>query len=208
MVRPLDLAYLPALVAASPWLAYRADCAAASIRRGARVRHSSAPRRLPPPKRPRAWFHGVSVGEIHLLRQVVAALPPAASRLGLRRLHHHRHRPRRGAGAASATCRSSLAARFLLGGASGRLRPCSRAVVLAEGELWPNLLRAARRRGVPVAVINGRMSPRSARRYRRSAPRPAHAARRRSLRRADRTLCAHAPQPRRRCRPQSRSPAR
>ncbi len=40
-------------------------------------------------------------------------------------------------------------------------------IVLAEGELWPNFLLAARRRGVPVAVVNGRLSPRSAARYRR-----------------------------------------
>jgi 3-deoxy-D-manno-octulosonic-acid transferase len=39
-------------------------------------------------------------------------------------------------------------------------------VVLAEGELWPNFLAAARERGVAVAVVNGRMSPRSFRRYR------------------------------------------
>jgi 3-deoxy-D-manno-octulosonic-acid transferase len=40
-------------------------------------------------------------------------------------------------------------------------------VVLAEGEMWPNFLAAARRREVPVAVVNGRMSPRSFRRYRK-----------------------------------------
>jgi 3-deoxy-D-manno-octulosonic-acid transferase len=34
-------------------------------------------------------------------------------------------------------------------------------VVLVEGEIWPNFLLAARRQGVPVAVINGRMSPKS-----------------------------------------------
>jgi 3-deoxy-D-manno-octulosonic-acid transferase len=39
-------------------------------------------------------------------------------------------------------------------------------VVLAEGELWPNFLRACSRYGVPVAVVNGRLSPRSLRRYR------------------------------------------
>src|SRR4029450_6494208 len=36
-----------------------------------------------------------------------------------------------------------------------------------EGELWPNFLRVAQQRGVPVVVVNGRLSPRSARRYRR-----------------------------------------
>jgi 3-deoxy-D-manno-octulosonic-acid transferase len=44
-----------------------------------------------------------------------------------------------------------------------RVRP--NLVVLAEGELWPNFLSAARKRGVAVAVVNGRMSPRSFRRY-------------------------------------------
>jgi 3-deoxy-D-manno-octulosonic-acid transferase len=33
--------------------------------------------------------------------------------------------------------------------------------------MWPNLLRAARRRGVAVAVVNARLSPRSFRRYAR-----------------------------------------
>jgi 3-deoxy-D-manno-octulosonic-acid transferase len=49
-----------------------------------------------------------------------------------------------------------------------RVRPAL--IVLAEGELWPNFLWAAKRAGVPVAVINARMSPRSLRRYRRFGP--------------------------------------
>ena len=42
-------------------------------------------------------------------------------------------------------------------------------IVLIEGEAWPELLLACRRRGIPVTLINARMSPRSARRYRRFA---------------------------------------
>jgi 3-deoxy-D-manno-octulosonic-acid transferase len=38
-----------------------------------------------------------------------------------------------------------------------RLRPDL--VVLVEGDVWPNFLAAANRRGVPVVVVNGRMSP-------------------------------------------------
>jgi len=38
--------------------------------------------------------------------------------------------------------------------------------VLAEGEVWPNFLVAAGQYAIPVAVVNGRMSPRSYRRYR------------------------------------------
>ncbi len=38
-------------------------------------------------------------------------------------------------------------------------------LVLAELELWPNLIRTAERRSVPVRVINGRLSSHSAARY-------------------------------------------
>ncbi|MCP5180968.1 MAG: lipid IV(A) 3-deoxy-D-manno-octulosonic acid transferase [Pseudomonadales bacterium] len=40
------------------------------------------------------------------------------------------------------------------------------ALVIMETELWPNLLAAAARLRIPVAVINARLSARSARRYR------------------------------------------
>lgn len=40
-------------------------------------------------------------------------------------------------------------------------------IVLIEGEAWPHLLLACRRRGIPVSLVNARMSPRSARRYRK-----------------------------------------
>ena len=43
-------------------------------------------------------------------------------------------------------------------------------LVLVEKELWPNLLGECRRRSVPTALVNARMSARSARRYRRLAP--------------------------------------
>ncbi|PXX96612.1 lipid IV(A) 3-deoxy-D-manno-octulosonic acid transferase [Halomonas sp. LBP4] len=49
-----------------------------------------------------------------------------------------------------------------------RLRP--ELALFFETELWPNLLHACRRRGVPVAVVNGRLSPRAFRGYRRLRP--------------------------------------
>jgi 3-deoxy-D-manno-octulosonic-acid transferase len=49
-----------------------------------------------------------------------------------------------------------------------RIRPSL--VVLAELELWPNFIGLARRLGCAIAVINGRMSPRSLRGYRRIRP--------------------------------------
>ncbi|MCU0794783.1 MAG: hypothetical protein MUF31_02500 [Akkermansiaceae bacterium] len=42
-------------------------------------------------------------------------------------------------------------------------------VVLVEGEMWPHLLLECERRGLPVRLVNARMSPRSKRRYSRLA---------------------------------------
>lgn len=42
-------------------------------------------------------------------------------------------------------------------------------IVLVEGEAWPHLLIECRRRGIPVSLVNARMSPRSERRYRMCA---------------------------------------
>jgi len=42
-------------------------------------------------------------------------------------------------------------------------------IVLIEGEVWPHLLLACRKRGIPVSLVNARMSPRSERRYRKLA---------------------------------------
>jgi 3-deoxy-D-manno-octulosonic-acid transferase len=112
------------------------------------------------------WFHGVSVGEVHLLRQVVAAF---------------RVRFPDRAVVVSSTTETGLAeARkcfpdlpvlvfpldfsWAVSRALATLRPAL--VVLAEGELWPNFLLGCRRASVPVAIINARMSPRSFARYR------------------------------------------
>ncbi len=46
------------------------------------------------------------------------------------------------------------------------LRPST--VALIEGEAWPNLLAECRKRAIPVALVNARLSPRSERRFARS----------------------------------------
>ena len=40
-------------------------------------------------------------------------------------------------------------------------------IVLVEAEVWPNLAAESRRRGIPLALVNARLSPRSERRFRR-----------------------------------------
>ena len=49
-----------------------------------------------------------------------------------------------------------------------KLKPSQ--LILIEAELWPSLLRQCKRRNVPVLLVNGRMSERSAHRYRKILP--------------------------------------
>lgn len=51
----------------------------------------------------------------------------------------------------------------LPGRAIKRFQP--RAVVLIEAELWPNFAESCHRRGIPMIMLNARLSPRSERRY-------------------------------------------
>ena len=45
-----------------------------------------------------------------------------------------------------------------------------RAIILTESEMWPNFVWQAADRDIPILLVNARVSPRSARRYRRFAP--------------------------------------
>jgi 3-deoxy-D-manno-octulosonic-acid transferase len=115
---------------------------------------------------PPIWLHAVSVGE-------VMAATPLARELGAR----HPDLPLlvstvTDTGRGVAEQRLS-AARFVffpldfgwaVERAVDRLRP--RLVLLTETELWPNFLAACAARGIPVVLINGRISPRSFPRYR------------------------------------------
>lgn len=160
----LNLLYLLVLLLFSPWLIWRAWFRNRyPVAVGTKLKGLSAPVAGGRP----VWFHGVSVGEVHLLRQVIAAFRK-----------RHPDRPC----VVSTTTEAGLnEARkwfadlpvfpfpFDFSWAVHRsLKQVNPAlVVLAECELWPNFLMAARRLGIPVAVVNGRMSPRSYARYRR-----------------------------------------
>lgn len=164
----LNLAYLFAILLASPVLASRA------IRQGKYRRGWAAKLRgrvqVPEPTQPRVWFHAVSVGEVNLLGGLVARLQRrrpdleivvstttvTGYELALKRFPPERvfYCPLDFSWAVRRTLRS--------------VRPD--ALVLAELEVWPNLIQQAERHGIPVAVINGRLSERSHRGYRRLRP--------------------------------------
>ena len=67
----LNCIYLLILLFISPWLIYKA-ITTGKYRRGL-WRKMTGKTLLRDGDEPCVWFHGVSVGEIHLLRQVVAA---------------------------------------------------------------------------------------------------------------------------------------
>ena len=123
------------------------------------------------------WIHAVSVGEVQAAAQLIALLAARDPRQPLLLTM------------ATATGRqraSTLYASYLqaegdgppllqlryapfdLPGAVARfldeVRPC--AGLILEAELWPNLLRACARRGLPIAMVSARLSARSQRRYR------------------------------------------
>jgi 3-deoxy-D-manno-octulosonic-acid transferase len=122
------------------------------------------------------WVHAVSVGEVRLALSTIAALrrrwpgqhvhlttcTPTGRSLAL----EARAAGRPGAPDSLSDAPIDLpgpVGRFL-----DRVRP--RALLLMETEIWPNMLRLAAARGVRIAVLNGRISPRALPRYRRARP--------------------------------------
>jgi 3-deoxy-D-manno-octulosonic-acid transferase len=161
--------YIVALVLLFPWLVWR------SLRTG-RYRSGLAAKLLGcnslPPRRAgqRIWLHGVSVGEIQLLQPLMAqlrdALPDAefvvstTTDTGMdlaQKLYsqlpstHLIHFP----------FDFSWAVRRTLKNVDADL------LVLGELEVWPNLMQIAHQIQLPVAVVNGRLSPKSFRGYQR-----------------------------------------
>jgi 3-deoxy-D-manno-octulosonic-acid transferase len=123
-------------------------------------------RRLPESPAGGVWIHGASVGEARIVTLVAAAL--RAGRPALPLAASAITRTGRGQLPSPPSVDAAFYAPLDFPGLPARvldsLRP--RALVLVETELWPNLLREAFGRGVPVAVINGRLAPERMTRYR------------------------------------------
>lgn len=116
------------------------------------------------------WLHAASVGESLSILPVIAALPPGwytllttGTRSSAAILAERLAAP---AFAGRVTHRfvpldvPAWAARFL-----DHWRPDRAAFV--ESEIWPNLIAGCTARGIPIALINARLSPRSFARWRR-----------------------------------------
>jgi len=167
MTALVDAAYAAGLVAASPVLAWRA------LRGGKRRADWSARMgrgaTLPPPKvGGRLLIHAVSVGEVNAARHLVESLArdhdvvlSASTDTGFARAMQL-------FGNRIAVVRYPLDAGFAVERFLDRVQPTL--VALMELEAWPNFIASCRRRGIPVGVVNGRLSERSFSRYRLVRP--------------------------------------
>ncbi len=161
----LNLVYVILLVVASPWLAYAAINKQKYREGFAEKLLGQVPRR--DGNRKCIWFHAVSVGEANLLATliprierrhpdvdcVISVTTKTAYDMGRKK-----YAPRQ-------VFYCPLDFSWAVRRAFARIRPDM--LVLAELELWPNLIGQANQAGIPVALVNGRLSERSHRGYRR-----------------------------------------
>ena len=171
-----NVGLLLALVLGAPWWLWQM-ATTRKYREGLRARLGGVPERFAgrhldagvgtSGSKPSIWLHAVSVGEVlavsRLVAELDAGLPEyrvlistttrtgqalARERFGEERVFY---------------CPLDLP--WAVAAYLRALRP--RMLVLAETEFWPNLLQGCFRRGIPVVVVNARISDRSWPRYRR-----------------------------------------
>lgn len=159
----LNCLYLLLLIGCAPYLIYAA-LRHGKYRDGWEAKFlGRVPRRAG--DRPCLWLHAVSVGEVNLLQPLLNQLGQehpdwecvvsTTTRTGFALAR------KKYAGYQVFYCPLDFS--WAVHRAVRRIRP--RVLVLVELELWPNLIRAAREFGASVALVNGRLSNRSARGY-------------------------------------------
>ena len=160
----LDLLYLTALGVASPYCAYKL-LTQRKIRAGLKEKLGFVPPRHD--QRPCVWFHCVSVGEVGLARELVRRFEQRFP--GVEPVISTGTDTGRSAAGKSFPNHTIFYYPFDFSPCVGRtlraIRP--QAIVLMELELWPNLIFTARRKGVPVIIVNGRITENNFRRLSR-----------------------------------------
>ncbi len=117
-------------------------------------------------QRKRIWIHAVSVGEvlaiIPLLKLLQEELPDWSIVLSTVTLTGQRI-AREKVGGNAVVVYYPLDFRFAVRRALQIISPS--VIILVETEIWPNFISAASGRNIPIAIVNGRISDRSYRRY-------------------------------------------
>ncbi|MBI1853089.1 MAG: 3-deoxy-D-manno-octulosonic acid transferase [Planctomycetes bacterium] len=158
-----DTVYLVAAILASPYLAFKL-ATSARYRAGIFQRLGFGRRRRG--TRPCLWLHGVSVGEVLAATKfveeferefahwdvVISSTTKAGVKVARDRFGKHR------------VIYYPLDFSFAVRSAIRRVRPA--VFALMELEIWPNLLLSMDREGIPVVLLNGRISEKSFRGFR------------------------------------------
>jgi 3-deoxy-D-manno-octulosonic-acid transferase len=114
------------------------------------------------------WIHAVSVGEVYVAGQVMSALRERAPTLRFvfsTTSSTGWKEAEKVVGAEDVLLYNPLDFPACVKRALEAIRP--RAFILTESEIWPNVIRSCQRRGVPLFLVNARVSDRSAPGYRR-----------------------------------------
>lgn len=159
----LNLVYFMAIALYSPVIVYRM-CVHQRYRGGWGQRLGRIGRRTP--ERRCIWIHAVSVGEVNAVRVLVEQLKqrlPEYEIVLSSTTDTGKARADALFGAEHSVFYFPFDLSWVMRRAFERLRPDL--ILLMELEVWPNLTRLAAVRGVPVAVINGRLSDKSFPRY-------------------------------------------
>ena len=161
----LDVLYVLFLTAASPILLWRM-ARQGKYREGFAEKFRGLSPITPEGDAPVVWFHAVSVGEVNLLKPIVPILraehPKWRIVISSTSMTGRRLAEKLFSDLTVFYC--PLDFTWSVNRALERIRPDL--LVLAELELWPNLIREAARRGAKAAIINGRISDKSYREYR------------------------------------------
>jgi len=123
------------------------------------------------PGSPRIWLHAVSAGEVAaaapLLRELLAKAPDARVYLSTI-TSTGRQMVASACGGAAGSFYFPLDTPGAARRALSRVRPD--VIALVEGDVWPNFVHQASLQGVPVVIVNGRVSDRGYRRARYIRP--------------------------------------
>lgn len=106
------------------------------------------------------WVHGASLGEGRMAAALIGGLRAAVPGVSVLRTCTSDTAREQDTGADQTRC-LPVDVPLLIGAWLDRVRP--RCLLLMEAELWPGLLGACRRRGIPVVVVGARLGPGQAR---------------------------------------------
>ncbi len=161
-----NVALLAALAAGAPWWLWQI-VTTDKYREGMAERLGKTPARIRQARegRPLIWLHAVSVGEVLAVSRLVGELDRAFPefRIAISTTTRTGQALARERFGADRVFYCPLDVPWAVRAYLKAIRP--RLLILAETEFWPNLLNGCFRRGIPVVVVNARISDRSWPRY-------------------------------------------